>query len=296
MSGERLRYPFFPPPRWLLRDVADRRLSQVGFVVVSILYERASPSSLARRRETPTLTLDYLAERSAWTRKPESFQTYLRRLRDEERWFDYRTEGSPRRGVRYVFRLFPDDPDSASATRPRTAGDARPPVDAPEPEAGRGLALPLEDELVRVSEAADEADVSAKDGLVSANREAVSGLPERDSAPPQTEHVRVSRDVRREAKTLTEGSNLEVVGKGPGRESDKTAIEATERLVALIRGKPREGEGGGRFCARHRSHFCPCRAHWLYEGDAAAARVWDEAEEGRRNNLGIIRRGGGVET
>jgi hypothetical protein len=211
----RLGYPFFPVPRWVLRDVGVGRLSHQGYALVTLLYERANPEALARRAATPNLTLDYLAEAIRWTHQRDSLRRFIGRLRAEGRWFDYQLSGSPRTGIRYDFCLFADAPSEAG----ELSGDCPPNVVDPRPltaesdDPHSSTASPI-DEARRVRQSASNPrrTPSAKAPDVSAKNAVATPPPQRAFRPSNPDPVRLSRDGRRETKALSEENNHYVLG------------------------------------------------------------------------------------
>src|SRR4051794_39791654 len=100
--SNKLGYPFTPIPDWLRAERREGRLSAQDYDLIGYLYERADFGKLARREETPRLSLEQIAEATRSGVKLPSLQKHLKRLTLGGA-FTYRVEGNSRRGVRYVF-------------------------------------------------------------------------------------------------------------------------------------------------------------------------------------------------
>jgi hypothetical protein len=263
-----LGYDFVPLPRTVQAARREGRLSTVEYDLLGFLYERADLGPLARRAETPRLTVARIAEEIHWEPELDSLTRLLRRLRSEG-WFSYRTElrkGKQGGVAVYVFTLYPDpassgvsedgialpEPDSApaepnlirgsdpvrglsavsDATPSAVFATATPPAE-PNP-------APTAPESVRGFVADDEATSSGQEADSSGVSEPATPLPEPDSAPPPEEPVRPPQKDQREANPRSEEGNAlgktttaseRVERNGEGRKPDEAA---TERLVERV--------------------------------------------------------------
>lgn len=132
MTVRQLGYGFVPVPHWLMGELRSGSLSYPDFVILAYLYFQARHDALSTRAgSTPSMTLAQLAEGIAWTQSHDALSKRLRRLRDRpDRLLSYRVESRSR----YVFTLYPDDPEKAEP-RPSPSEDSRPSIGSPQAEA-----------------------------------------------------------------------------------------------------------------------------------------------------------------
>jgi hypothetical protein len=264
-----LGYASVPLP--LTVGVARRegRLSLVEADLLRYLYERADFDLLARRAETPRLTVAAIAENIRWEGEPRSLVRLLQRLRDEG-WFDYGTErGKGKRGGVhvYVFTLRPDalsspvsegenavpEPDSAPADPEPVAGiepvAGLSPVsgEEPSPVSDSENALPERgstserSEAVAGFDAGNDATSSPQSASSSPVSEPQTPPTEPDSAPSPDEPVRPPQKDQREENPRSEEGNA--LGKTTGaselvERNGKPDEAADERLVERVEPAP----------------------------------------------------------
>ena len=130
----KLGYRYGPVPVWVFETHARGELSLGRFVVLAYLFHFARSEPLSKRRPTPTLTLNELADAIRWGKElsagsaRSSLSHFLNRMKGAG-LLAYQVTGDPKRaGYSYTFTLFPDGPRPPTP-RPTSPSAARPSLD-----------------------------------------------------------------------------------------------------------------------------------------------------------------------
>jgi hypothetical protein len=252
VSRAELGYAFVPVPRWLWEKFERGVISEEAFRLHGLLYQRANFGSLMKRRETPRLRLETIA--NGLGAAPDAVRKLIGREKGRGH-LDYRHEGSPRKGnVVWVFSLAVDGPPSLSAVSPAKKEAARPPNDASRDSTGSRLSEAGAERLSAEWEGEGTEPVPQNRGAVRRKGQADSsrgpGFTARASgACPESSDVREKPNFRRREDTLGRESleGDQEVGEGIGDTvvdqldqlfKDLTESDANpELLAAMTRGR-----------------------------------------------------------